>query len=106
MTDPLQFKAGVADRWGAIENFHTYNGQNEDGHSHYDHGTDNLSDPGNLSNLSQFDSLVGCRSAVDKCIGLMQLKHAGKKWDEGVRDYLDKEVFALATNASPANNEV
>ena len=94
------------DRWGAIENFHTYNGQDEHDHAHYDHPDTKLQDPNNLGNLSQFDSLIGCRMAIEKCRRLVELRNAGTKWDEGVRQFFDDEVFALAPGATPSNAEV
>lgn len=44
--------------------------------------------------------------AVDKCKGLMALKQAGKKWDDGVKGYLDGDVFAVSDRATPANCQV
>lgn len=105
-TDPLKFKPGTTDQWGTIETFHTYGGQNETAHSHYDHSDDLLPDAGNLGDLAQFDGLIGCRMAIEKCKALMVLKQAGKKWDDGVKDYLDGDVFALSPKATPANNLV
>ncbi|KAF4823451.1 hypothetical protein CGCTS75_v010342 [Colletotrichum tropicale] len=105
-SSPLKFRQGTVDRWGAIENFHTYSGQDGMAHSHYDHATDGIPNPGDLSDLDQWNNLIGCRDATDKCKGLADLKHAGKKWDEGVRDYLDQEVFAVSPNATVANNRV
>ncbi|GKU08054.1 unnamed protein product, partial [Fusarium langsethiae] len=81
--DPLRFKQGVADRWGPIINFHTYFGQDGDSHSHYDHSSDGVPDPGNLSNLEQWNSLIGCRDAADKCKELAERKNAEEKWDSG-----------------------
>ncbi|KAG9853766.1 hypothetical protein KCU98_g2812, partial [Aureobasidium melanogenum] len=106
--DPLKFKPGTYDRWGPIENFHTYGGQDTNAHSHFDHSNDAIPNPGNLGDVSQFDGLVGCRMAVEKCKELIALKRAGKGWDDdhGVRKYLDEDVFALATQVSPANNQV
>ncbi|KAF7563162.1 hypothetical protein G7046_g953 [Stylonectria norvegica] len=104
--NPLRYKPGTADRWGEIENFHTYGGQDENLHSHYDHPDDKLPDPRNLGDLSQFDGLIGCRMAVEKCQGLLKLKQAGTKWNEGVEAYLNKDVFALSPKVTAANNEV
>ena len=59
-----------------------------------------------MANIDQFNGLIGCRMAVDKCKGLMVLKQAGKKWDDGVRAYFDEDVFALSLNATPANSHV
>lgn len=105
MPDPLQFQLGIADQWGAIENFHVYDGQN-DLHSLYDHSSVPIPQPANLTYLDQFNALIGCRDAVNKCIGLIQLKQAGKTWDTGVSTYLDTDVFALSPNATPANTQV
>lgn len=96
----------MIDLWGPIENFHTYGGQDEGSHSHYDHGSESLPDPDNLSDLSQFNGLIGCRMAIEKCQGLLKLKQAGTKWSEGVEAYLSGDVFELSRTATGANNEV
>ncbi|KAF2216904.1 hypothetical protein CERZMDRAFT_64299 [Cercospora zeae-maydis SCOH1-5] len=103
--DPLKFQPGVADRWGPIENFHVYNGQDDNHHELYDHAESSIPEPGNLGNLDQFNWLIGCRDAVDKCCGLIELKKAGKTWDTGVRAYLDEVVFAVSSNATGANTQ-
>ncbi|KAH6887400.1 hypothetical protein B0T10DRAFT_562622 [Thelonectria olida] len=51
--NPLQFKPGATDRWGAIVNFYTDFGQNGDLHANYDHENDGIPDPENLGNLDQ-----------------------------------------------------
>ncbi|KAF4985857.1 hypothetical protein FGRMN_11073 [Fusarium graminum] len=102
--DPLKFKHGAADRWGAIENFHTYSGQDSDAHSHYDHASDGVPEPGNLGNLDQWNDLIGCRDAVDKCKDLAALARDGKKWED-VKGFLE-EVFTISPNARPANSQV
>ncbi|MCJ1282093.1 hypothetical protein MMC26_001416 [Xylographa opegraphella] len=104
--DSLKFKPGTVDQWGAIENFHTYSGQNEAAHSHYDYSNNPLSNSGNLGNLAQFDGFIGCHMAIEKCKGLMTLKQSGTKWNNGVKDYLDRDVFALSSRPTPANNQV
>lgn len=96
----------MADQWGEILNFHTYSGQNDGAHAHFDHADDKLSNAGHLDDLDQWNGLVGCRSAVDKCIGLISMKQAGQKWEDGVKQYLDQEVFAVSSDATPANNSV
>ncbi|KAL8782840.1 MAG: hypothetical protein Q9195_009561 [Heterodermia aff. obscurata] len=103
---PLKFRAGAVDQWGAIENFHTYGGQDEKAHSHFDHSNDRLPNADHLDDLAQFNGLIGCRLAIEKCKGLMALKQAGKAWDDGVRSYLDGDVFMLSPKATPANNQV
>ncbi len=106
MPDPLQFPSGIADKWGAIENFHVYNGQNDKQHELYDHSDISIPDPTNLANLDQFNGMIGCRDAVEKCRGLIELKKAGKTWDTGVKTYLDEVVFPLSGNASDADTQV
>lgn len=105
-TDPLAYKPGTTDRWGAILNFHTYFGQNGDKHGHYDHPFDAIPDPEDLGNLDQWNGMIGCRDAVDKCIALARMRFEGKKWDDGVARFLDEEVFAVDERATPANNHV
>ncbi|OAL51015.1 subtilisin-like protein [Pyrenochaeta sp. DS3sAY3a] len=104
--NPLKFQPGVADKWGPIENFHVYNGQDDGQHEKYDHANVSIPDPGNLANLDQFNGLIGCRDAVEKCRGLVELKKEGKTWDTGVRKYLDEVVFALSKDATGANTQV
>ncbi|KAF4965852.1 hypothetical protein FSARC_6372 [Fusarium sarcochroum] len=103
--DPLKFRQGATDRWGPIINFHTYFGQDGDSHSHYDHSNDGIPDPGNLGNLDQWNSLIGCRDAADKCKELAERKLAGEKW-ESVRAWLDTEVFALSKNKTASDSTV
>lgn len=103
---PLKYKPGIADRWGPIENFHCYGGQNTDAHSHFDHSNESIPDPHRLSDLAQWDGLLGCRDAVDKCVEFMSLKQAGKKWDDGVRKFFDDGILKLSETATPANSQV
>jgi hypothetical protein len=104
--DPLQFQPGVADTWGQIENFHVYNGQDDQQHELYDHGDTPIPDPTNLANLDQFNGMIGCRDAVEKCCGLIELKKAGKTWETGVKTYLDEVVFPLSLDATDADTRV
>lgn len=105
-TDPLQYKPGTFDRWGAIENFHTYGGQDTHAHSHFDHSDASLVNASDLNDLSQFDKLLGCRMAIAKCQALMALKQSGTKWDEGVRQFFADEVFELSKGVTAANSQV
>ncbi|KAH6680104.1 hypothetical protein F5X68DRAFT_193152 [Plectosphaerella plurivora] len=104
--DPLTYKPGTTDRWGAILNFHTYFGQNSDKHAHYDHPSDAIPEPENLGNLDQWNSLIGCRDAADKCVALARMRFEGKKWDDGVARFLDEDVFGVDEHATPANDHV
>ncbi|KAF4551908.1 Hypothetical protein D9617_12g037980 [Elsinoe fawcettii] len=106
--DPLTYKPGTIDRWGAILNFHTYFGQNDSQHAHYDHPSDGIPDPGNLSNLDQWNGLLGCGDAVDKCVALGTMWSTGRSWDgdDGVQRFLDQDVFPIDKDATPANDHV
>ncbi|KAK1521311.1 hypothetical protein CPAR01_14834 [Colletotrichum paranaense] len=106
--DPLKFKDGTIDRWGPIQIFHTYYGQDSASHKHYDHFFDRIPDPEHLDNLEQWNNLIGCRDAVDRCKVLVEKKLEGKKWegDDGVRQFLDTEVFALSGQEGQVNNKV
>ncbi|KAK7434399.1 hypothetical protein CaCOL14_013009 [Colletotrichum acutatum] len=106
--DPLKFKDGTADRWGPIQIFHTYYGQDSASHKHYDHFFDRIPDPEHLDNLEQWNNMIGCRDAVDRCKALAEKKLEGKKWegDDGVRQFLDTEVFALSGQKGLAINTV
>lgn len=106
MADPLQFQPGVVDKWGPIENFHVYSGQDDDHHGLYDHANTPIPDPTNLANLDQFNSMIGCRDAVEKCRGLIELKKSGKTWETGVRTYLDEVVFSLSQEVTDADTRV
>ncbi|KAJ3533474.1 hypothetical protein NM208_g7968 [Fusarium decemcellulare] len=99
--DPLKFKDGVADQWGPIKTFHTYYGQDSDSHKHYDHFSDDIPDPGHLDNLEQWNSMIGCRDAVEKCKVLAEKKLEGKRWEGkgGVEEFLDTEVFGHSFRA-------
>jgi len=105
--DPkLSMKLGRADRWGPIRNFHVYNGQDEDNHKHYDHYWNSVPQPDNLANLNQFNYLLGTRDAVDKCIELIQLRQADKKWDTGIFEFFDTKVFALVDHPGGADSGI
>ncbi|CAN9330380.1 unnamed protein product [Alternaria alternata] len=71
---PLKMKPGVADRWGKIENFHTYRGQSSD-HGHYDHSDVQVEEWGNLGDLDKFNGMIGVRDGIDACITLANYWH-------------------------------
>ncbi|KAL8714719.1 MAG: hypothetical protein Q9225_006511 [Loekoesia sp. 1 TL-2023] len=96
--------AGEADRWGAVLNFHSYGGQNEDQHKHFDHSSDDLNRI-DLSNPSSWNGLFGCRDGLDKCITLANFWNRNAPWSE-VYQWLDTTVFAISQDASPSNNRV
>lgn len=105
-SDPLTYRPGTIDRWGAILNFHTYFGQDGGRHAHYDHPSDAIPDPEDLGNLDQWNGMIGCRDAADRCVALARMRFEGKRWDDGVARFLDEEVFAVDERATPANHHV
>lgn len=96
--------SGQADRWGAIRNFHSYGGQNDAQHKHFDHGEDNLSQIV-LSNPDSWNGLSGCRDGLDNCIKLANYWHRKAPWSE-VRPWLDTSVFVISPDATPSNNRI
>ncbi|CAN9215721.1 unnamed protein product [Alternaria alternata] len=102
---PLKMKPGVADRWGKIENFHTYRGQSSD-HGHYDHSDVQVEEWGNLGDLDKFNGMIGVRDGIDACITLANYWHDRVAWENGVQTWLRDTVFALAEDVTRANHEV
>jgi hypothetical protein len=101
----LKFKEGKPGRFDEIQNFHSYNGQDEDHHDAYDLPGGSGSDL-KPSDLSCFNNVVGARDAIDKCTVLARFWREGKKWDEGVKKFLDTEFFMISSNATPSNVQV
>ncbi|KAH6849484.1 hypothetical protein B0T12DRAFT_213019 [Alternaria alternata] len=102
---PLKMKPGVADRWGKIENFHTYRGQSSD-HGHYDHSDVQVEEWGNLGDLDKFNGMIGVRDGINACITLANYWHDRVAWENGVQTWLRDTVFALAEDVTRANHEV
>ncbi|KAL9612990.1 MAG: hypothetical protein Q9167_002467 [Letrouitia subvulpina] len=75
----------------------------DDRHSHYDSLEGVSPVP---KQLSTFDKILGARDAIDKSAGLINFFTTQTKWEDGVKQFLEQEVFALAPNAKPANSEV
>ncbi|KIX98561.1 uncharacterized protein Z520_05862 [Fonsecaea multimorphosa CBS 102226] len=99
---PPNAPAGEADRWGAVLNFHSYGGQVEDQHKHFDHSSDDLSHI-DLRNPNSWNGLLGCREGLDKCITLANFWHRKAPWKEVYR-WLDDTVFAVSPKATASNN--
>ncbi|KUM61268.1 hypothetical protein ACN42_g5856 [Penicillium freii] len=100
----MVFKEGMYGKWGPVVAFHSYDGQNQARHSHYD-GLEN----GNLpvpKNLDSFNSIIGARSAIEADKKFMNCFAAQTKWEDGVENFLKSEVFAIDKDAKPANSLV
>lgn len=100
----MRFKPGIYGKWGPVIVFHSYDGQNKDRHKHYD-GLEDRALPV-PKNLESFDSIIGARSAIESDTKLIDFFGAGTKWEDGVKDFLSREVFALDKDARPANAQV
>ncbi len=99
----LRFKSGTFGDYGPIKAFHTYGGQNEKRHSHYDGISGDLPLP---QKLNSFNNILGARNAIDAGIKLTNLVATKRKWDDGVRQFLSDEIFALDVQVRPGNTEV
>ena len=56
--------------------------------------------------LDTFSKVVGARSAIDASIKLINYYHAKTKWDDGVRQLLSDDIFALDKDVQRANTQV
>ena len=94
------YPRGRPGRFSYIQNFHCYDGQNETHHGHYD----NIPNGEELtpSDLGSFDCLIGAADAIQMCTELAKSWKVGRKWDDGVREFLETKVFELM-NASDSD---
>lgn len=101
----IQFKRKSYGDWGPIRVSHTYKGQDEHRHSHYDTigKKDEVPIP---RKLDTFDKVIGARNAIDATIKLTNYYHAKTRWDDGVGQFLSDDVFALDNDVQPANTQV
>ena len=99
----IHFKPNTYGRWGSIIAFHCYSGQDEKRHSHYDsnEGTDPIP-----KQMDTFNNIIGARDAIEKSASFIKYFAAQTKWEDGVKQFLEQEVFALAPNAKPSDNNV
>jgi hypothetical protein len=91
-------------KFGGIQNFHCYDGQDEDKHGQFDTASDLHMEP---KNTDSFIPIVGAIDAIDKCAVLANYWEERRPWDgdKGVQQWLDREVFQL-DHATKANKEV
>lgn len=98
-------KEGTVKRYGKIISFHTYKGQDAEEHSKYDFPERlDLADT-DLSSVSLFDDMDGCRDAVENSIRMINFWFRETPWDE-VRDWLQEDVFVFHPTATVSNSEV
>ncbi|MFE1443783.1 papain-like cysteine protease family protein [Streptomyces sp. NPDC058739] len=99
------FKPGTYGRYGGIENFHCYRGQDLQTHDTYDMPTGELP---RIEDITSFNSLIGARDAVEACRTLLNMWHVMTPWDApgGPKEYLEGTVFQLAPTVTHANADV
>ncbi|KAK1846719.1 hypothetical protein CCHR01_10637 [Colletotrichum chrysophilum] len=96
-----RFKPGKYAKLGPVITFHTYANQS-DRHSHYD-GSKLKRVP---KDLDTFNNAIGAREGIDKSRKLINFFAQKTKWEDGVRDFLHQEVFALDSNVTLSNSQV
>ena len=104
--DDDEFLPGKWGRYGAVENFHCYRGQNPDQHKKYDRPPKGIVLRPEFAD--SFNPLLGARDAVDASAKLLGMWNNQTPWDapDGPQAYLEGTVFKLAANAKPADNTV
>ena len=99
------FKTGKYGKYGDIENFHCYRGQNEAVHSQYDTFDDSRF---NYTNLSTFNELRGARDAIDYSIKLLDFWSTNTPYSSagGPKDMFQNKIFKLSAAATASNSNV
>ena len=97
------FKSGTWGRYGEVEVFHCYKGQNEKLHSKYDTAVG--VDP---AKVDSFNPLIGARDALEASRKLLDMWQAGTAWEAagGPKAYLEGDVFKLSATPGPADTTV
>ncbi|KAM0467777.1 hypothetical protein ACHAP7_011581 [Fusarium lateritium] len=98
----IRFRPDTYGDWGSIICFHTYNDQDGDRHGHYD-DKDGEQDP-DPKDVTTFNEMVGARNAIDGCTKLINLFIKKTKWDDGVKQFLEDDIFLLDPCAKPSDH--
>ncbi|KAM0238301.1 hypothetical protein ACHAP5_008767 [Fusarium lateritium] len=98
----IRFRPDTYGDWGSIICFHTYNDQDGDRHGHYD-DKDGEQDP-DPKDVTTFNEMVGARNAIDGCTTLINLFINKTKWDDGVKQFLEDDIFLLDSCAKPSDH--
>ncbi|KAM0192286.1 hypothetical protein ACHAPI_008462 [Fusarium lateritium] len=98
----IRFRPDTYGDWGSIICFHTYNDQDGDRHGHYD-DKDGEQDP-DPKDVTTFNEMVGARNAIDGCTKLINLFIKKTKWDDGVKQFLEDDIFLLDSCAKPSDH--
>ncbi|MYM30958.1 hypothetical protein GTP58_21710 [Duganella sp. CY15W] len=95
-----QFKPGTYGKYGDVENFHCYKGQNHADHDKYDNFDASKLDTGKLET---FNPLTGSRDAIDQCMKLLDFWKTGTPYASGPKDLFENKIFRLSGGATPAD---
>ncbi|KAF5689336.1 hypothetical protein FCIRC_1440 [Fusarium circinatum] len=98
----IRFKPDTYGDWGSILCFHTYNDQDGDRHAHYD-DKDGEQDPA-PRDVTTFNEMIGARNAIMGCTEMINLFIKKTPWKEGVKKFLEDEIFVLDRDAKPSDH--
>ncbi|PNP76053.1 hypothetical protein FNYG_10611 [Fusarium nygamai] len=98
----IRFKPDTYGDWGSILCFHTYNDQDGDRHSHYD-DKDGEQDPA-PRDVTTFNEMIGARNAIQGCTEMINLFTKKTPWKEGVKKFLEEEIFVLDKDVKPSDH--
>ncbi|KAH7174852.1 uncharacterized protein B0J16DRAFT_364875 [Fusarium flagelliforme] len=97
----IRFQPDTYGDWGSIVCFHTYNDQDGDRHGHYD-DKDGEVDP-TPRDVTTFNETIGARNAIDACTNMINMFIKKTEWDDGVKQFLEDEIFVLDRCARPSD---
>jgi hypothetical protein len=96
------FGPGHCARFGSIQNFHCYEGQDAEHHGHYDDIPNG--ETLNPSDIWSFNCIIGGLDGIKKCAKLAEFWAKKQKWEDGVYKFLDEEVFLLGNAGNSDTN--
>ncbi|MGW0594654.1 papain-like cysteine protease family protein [Streptosporangium sp. NPDC002607] len=99
-----EFTPGTYGRFGDVENFHCYRGQDHKLHEKYDTPTATV----RVTDPSSFNSLLGARDAIKASTSLLEMWHAATPWAaaDGPKHLLEGTVFKIAATATPSDTTI
>jgi hypothetical protein len=100
-----EFQPGTYGRYGEVENFHSYRGQDSSLHDKYDKPAAGTLRP---NDIDSFNVLPGARDAVDAGVLLLDMWNSGTPWaaSGGPKELLEGTVFKLSAVATPADSSI
>ncbi|CAH0024808.1 unnamed protein product, partial [Clonostachys rhizophaga] len=100
----MHFQRGTHGDWGDVLCFHTYVGQSEWRHKHYDSMPEGYEEP-SPRDLSNFDLTIGAGSAIEGCRIPIDFFADNTPWRK-VKAELERSIFKLHPDAYPSNSDV